>query len=432
MKKRLTHASLFSGIGGFDLAAEWLNWDNIFAVEYDINCLKNLRNNFPELILYRDIRKFNGEKYSGAVDVISGGFPCQPFSQAGKQRGSQDDRYLWPEMFRVIKEIKPSWIVGENVPGILSMGKFDQELPVDDKGNPIGNSGDLFYRKGSSILGSEILEALKEEGYETQTFIIPASAVRGIHKRDRVWIIGYSETFFKRNSKRANNVTNSKSRRCNWRRTTDNGKVSRGEICEDEQNHGNEIWSKTTSSSSSPTNSIDNGSSNRSQVTERTFRESEKRRMFESKGEDSNVKYSNFDGCFASTKHQVSRKTIPEESTGENKSFKIKQASRLSESENHVPNPYLRRDRRHQREGIEQRSAPCCDSSPNERKRFRISYPVSKPTVCRTNDGLSYQLDNNLNISPSQRKHSLQAMGNSVVPQLVYELFRFIDLTSKM
>ena len=161
----LKHGSLFSGIGGFDLAAEWVGWKNVFQVELDDYCQKVLSKNFPNVKKYKDIRDFDGSKYKGAVNVISGGFPCQPFSAAGKRRGTDDDRYLWPEMFRVYKESGAVYLVGENVTGLLSMG-------------------------GGSVI-EEILSDLEAEGYQWEIFILPAASVGAWHKRDRIWLIVY-------------------------------------------------------------------------------------------------------------------------------------------------------------------------------------------------------------------------------------------------
>lgn len=155
----MKHGSLFSGIGGFDLAAQWAGWDNMFQVEIDPFCRKVLKKNFPDVAKYEDIKDFDGEKYANTIDVISGGFPCQPFSCAGKQRGKKDDRYLWPEMLRVISEIRPTWVIGENVTGIINMGL------------------------------EQVLTDMESEGYEVQPLIIPACAQNAPHRRDRVWII---------------------------------------------------------------------------------------------------------------------------------------------------------------------------------------------------------------------------------------------------
>lgn len=154
---------LFAGIGGFSLAAHWMGWETAAFVEWEEYPQKVLKKNFPNTPIYGDIREFDGTKYRGKVDIITGGFPCQPFSSAGKRNGRDDDRYLWPEMLRVIREVQPTWIVGENVAGILSM---------DD--------GAVF---------EEICAGLEKEGYALQAFIIPACAKGAPHGRDRVWII---------------------------------------------------------------------------------------------------------------------------------------------------------------------------------------------------------------------------------------------------
>ena len=163
----MRHGSLFSGIGGFDLAAEWAGFENVFQVEIDNYCQKVLAKNFPYVKRYKDIKEFDGTQYRGAIDIVSGGFPCQPFSVAGKQKGAEDDRNLWPEMFRVIKEIGPSWVVGENVANIINFVEFEH-----------------------------ILTDLECEGYEVQTFIIPALAVDAKHRRNRIWIVAYNDEFY--------------------------------------------------------------------------------------------------------------------------------------------------------------------------------------------------------------------------------------------
>lgn len=159
----LRHLDLFSGIGGFALATEMI-WDDVEHIFCEIEpfCQKVLNKHWPNAKIYEDIKKLRGEEI-GTVDLLTGGFPCQPFSIAGKQRGKDDDRDLWPEMFRIIKECKPTWIIGENVAGFIEM---ELERSVSD---------------------------LEGAGYEVQAFVIPACAVKAPHRRDRVWIVGYSE-----------------------------------------------------------------------------------------------------------------------------------------------------------------------------------------------------------------------------------------------
>ena len=162
---KLTHNSLFSGIGGFDLAAEWMGWDNVFQCEIDKWCLKVLCKNFPNTNKYTDIKQFDAKKYRGKIDIITGGVPCQPFSVAGERKGEKDERYLFDEAVRVVGEIKPKLVLFENVKGLVSQ----------DNGNTL----------------EKILTSLEAEGYETQPFIISASSVGCNHRRDRTWILGW-------------------------------------------------------------------------------------------------------------------------------------------------------------------------------------------------------------------------------------------------
>jgi len=116
----MNHGSLFSGIGGFDLASEWMGWNNKFHCEWDEFGQQILKHYWPEAATYGDITTTDFTIWNGKIDILTGGFPCQPYSQAGKRRGKEDERHLWPEMLRAIKEIKPRWIVGENVYGIVN------------------------------------------------------------------------------------------------------------------------------------------------------------------------------------------------------------------------------------------------------------------------------------------------------------------------
>lgn len=164
----LTHLSLFSGIGGLDLAAEWAGIQTVGQCEWADYPTKVLEKHWPDVPRWRDIRTLTKESFyertgRRTVDIISGGFPCQPFSVAGKQRGKEDDRYLWPEMVRAIKELRPTWVVGENVAGIVRMALAD------------------------------ILSELEACGYRARTFLIPACAVGARHRRYRVAIVAHAD-----------------------------------------------------------------------------------------------------------------------------------------------------------------------------------------------------------------------------------------------
>jgi len=162
----MTHGSLFSGIGGFDLAAHWMGWDNTFHCEWNPFGQKVLKHHFPNSISYNDITKTDFTIHEGRIDILTGGFPCQPYSTAGKRLGKADERHLFPQMLRAIKEIKPRYIVGENVRGLVSW-----------------NGGMVF---------NEVCDDLEREGYEVQPFLIPAASVNAPHQRQRIWFIAYS------------------------------------------------------------------------------------------------------------------------------------------------------------------------------------------------------------------------------------------------
>lgn len=187
-----THASLFSGIGGFDLAAQWCGWRNVFQVEIDRYCRAVLAKNFPDTAQYEDIKKFDGKEYRGCIDIISGGFPCQPFSVAGQRKGTADNRALWPEMLRVISEIKPAWVVAENVVGLASMVKLGRKVSVDSQTSAFGKNR-KWIRKSKGYLES-ICQDLETLGYEVVPVVISAAAVGAPHVRERLFIIAHDNS----------------------------------------------------------------------------------------------------------------------------------------------------------------------------------------------------------------------------------------------
>lgn len=163
----MTHGSLFSGIGGFDLAAQWMSWENVFHCEWNLFGQRVLKHHFPKSISYEDITQTDFTIHRGRIDILTGGFPCQPFSSAGQRKGTEDERYLWGEMLRAIREIQPRWVVGENVLGIVNW-----------------NGGMVF---------EQVCADLEVEGYEVQPYILPASGKGAPHQRQRVWFIAHAK-----------------------------------------------------------------------------------------------------------------------------------------------------------------------------------------------------------------------------------------------
>jgi DNA (cytosine-5)-methyltransferase 1 len=164
---KLRTLDLFSGIGGFSLGLESTGFfETIGFVEKDKFCQKVLKKHWSNINIEEDIRNVKGEKYQ--ADVVTGGFPCQPFSVAGKRKSTADDRYLWDEMLRVIRETKPRWVIGENVEGIVNI-----------------NEGMVLR---------QVLNDLENEGFKSQCIIIPASGIGAWHQRKRIWIMAYSDS----------------------------------------------------------------------------------------------------------------------------------------------------------------------------------------------------------------------------------------------
>jgi len=160
----LTHFSLFSGIGGIDIASEMAGFTTVGQCEFADYPTKMLEKHWPDVPRWRDIVDVTADNFKErtglhTADLISGGFPCQPFSVAGKQKGKRDDRYLWPEMLRVIRELAPRWVVAENVPGILR------------------------------IAGDTVCQDLEREGYDVGIFNFEAAAAGAPHRRARIFFV---------------------------------------------------------------------------------------------------------------------------------------------------------------------------------------------------------------------------------------------------
>ena len=162
----LRHGSLFSGIGGFDLAAEWAGWENVFHCEINPFGQQILKYYWPDAESFTDITQSDFSKYAHSVDVISGGFPCQPFSTAGERRGTNDTRHLWPAMLDVIRSVKPRYVVGENVYGLVNWS--------------------------NGLVFDQVCFDLETEGYQVQPFLLPAAGVNAPHKRNRIWFVAHA------------------------------------------------------------------------------------------------------------------------------------------------------------------------------------------------------------------------------------------------
>jgi DNA (cytosine-5)-methyltransferase 1 len=258
----MTHLGLFEGIGGFSLAARWAGWETIAWCEWNEFGQKVLRHHFPEATGHGDITKTDFTIYANKIDVLTGGFPCQPYSTAGKRLGKDDERHLWPEMLRAIREIQPRWVVGENVRGLVNW-----------------NGGMVF---------DEVQADLEACGYEVLPFILPACAKDAPHRRDRVWFVAYRDKCSK-GSSRTSGETQS-----NGGDDNDEQK-GRGEQAEQRFGYGNVCGSFT--------DTINNGLEHHIQprTKDEVFREEEARRQNGSTEQFESIKTNGLRGITADT-----------------------------------------------------------------------------------------------------------------------------------
>ena len=232
----ITHASLFSGIGGAELAARWIGWKNVFHCEINPFGRRVIEYHFPESKSYEDVTTTDFSEYRGRIDVLTAGFPCQPFSVAGQRKGAEDNRYLWPEVVRVIREVRPTWVVGENVAGILTMVQPGEETEMGGQTNIFGEVDRKRILLRQEYVVETICGDLEREGYSVQPFIIPACAVGAPHRRDRVWFVANRDSV--RFGRRQN-----KQEPISWSKSAANYSVSRqnGVIADTKCDRSNKI-----------------------------------------------------------------------------------------------------------------------------------------------------------------------------------------------
>ncbi len=377
----MTHGSLFSGIGGFDLAAEWMGWENIFHCEWNSFGQKVLKYHFPNSISYDDITKTDFTIHRGRIDILTGGFPCQPYSMAGKRLGKEDERHLWPEMLRAIREIQPRWVVGENVLGLVNW------------------SGGLVFH--------EVQADLEAEGYEVQPYVLPACAVNAPHRRDRVWFVAH-----------ANGNSTGASRQS----TSTTGNRSNINVQQSEWGSETELNNRPSSIPRNATHPNSNGFNQRNgndeeQSGERGLDAQCNPLPSNGDGDATDTQQQGFQGCadsgkISSAKRKMGRKG--NQSTIE--SAAISKESNASDS-----NGFGLR-----RQG--DRFGNSRFTNKNSKGNNWQNFPTQSP-ICDGDDGLSSRLDG---ITFSKwRNESIKAGGNAIVPQVVYQIFKAIELYEK-
>ena len=386
-KNKFTHGSLFSGIGGSEIAAEIMGWKNMFHCEINPFGRKILDYWFPNSKSYEDITKTDFTEWREKINVLTGGFPCQPFSVAGQRKGAEDNRYLWPEMLRAIREIQPDWVVGENVAGILSMVQPGSETALGREESLFGEVDRERILHRQEYVVETVCNDLEREGYSVQPVVIPACAVGALHRRDRVFFIAHRadagvkgmQRKWEDNILSGRTASDTDGKRCNnW---SDNWQER--PICYDQKRYSEENQSERTERKR---RTCENGSvasysqcSGSGQIQQEIQSEQPNGHSFDSNGSKRNVAYSD---------------------------------SELLQ----YRNSGRQEGRKNEKKPIE---PPYC---PEDWSRF----PTQSP-VCSRDDGISTRLDG---IAFSKwRQESIKAYGNAIVPQVMYEIFQAIQET---
>ena len=341
---------LFAGIGGFSLAAHWMGWQTAAFVEWDPFCQKVLAKNFPGVPIFGNIKDFHYEQEKERIrpiDLVCGGFPCQPFSHAGKRNGTADDRYLWPEMLRVIGEVKPAWVVGENVAGLLSM-----------------DGGAVF---------ESVCASLEAKGYAVEAFVLPAISRGAPHRRDRVWIVAHARSGDAR-------------RTPGGLQSSNGGEGVRQEQRVDQSSGADQVHGFTADASGSGTG-VQNGESESGRQRRESGRNSQSQMVRPGNGE---VNAEGFESCDRDTTNS-DQSRLQSDVCGQLRS--VQSEARSSQGRE-------------------------LGRAITKGEQWREHWYEAATRLCGIHDGLSRGVD---------RNKRLKALGNAIVPQIVYEIFRAIE-----
>jgi DNA-cytosine methyltransferase len=366
---KLKLLDLFSGIGGFSLGLESTGgFETIAFVEKDKFCQKVLAKNFNNITIEGEIRNVKGEKYK--ADIITAGFPCQPFSVAGKRKGKDDDRYLWDETIRVIRECKPKWFVGENVEGIVNIAN-------------------------GTVL-QQIQQDLEKEGFEVQCGIIPASGIGAWHQRKRVWIIGC-------------NVSNS-----NYSGCKDRTKQHRWEQTQNEKRFDSFSRSNIISNSNSNrnTNEIERSNGEKEKV-QREHRQEDSSAWKFIRTNTNDVPNTKSKGSFSSGRSNTSDNEQQRLDIDKERNWSKIRSKSSRCSEQTLPNTNSK--------GLQGCSLPT--TLEREQRQVITKRDIEKQqtwweiesSLCGVPNGISYELDKG-------RSNRIKALGNSIVPLIAKEI----------
>jgi DNA (cytosine-5)-methyltransferase 1 len=405
----MRHGSLFSGIGGFDLAAEWMGWENVFHCEWNPFGQKILHHYWPDAEQFNDITKTDFKKYYGTVDIISGGFPCQPYSSAGKRKGKEDERHLWPEMLRAIREIQPRWVVGENVLGLVNW------------------SGGLVFH--------EVQADLEAEGYEVQPFLLPAAAVGAPHRRDRIWFVAYNNSIIRGKGRKFKSAKQSRYGKGNENSNTEiHGFVAHAVGRHERSGKYRGLRSENAEVNRERTQTIFNAfgsNGNKGNVTDT------ERSRLEYRNKAGNIRNEETKACTKRSEITNDIKTndnvtntnlhgfseyregpeIKHPGSGRNALSNLNGNG----SEGETTDTQGKRQKHEIQNGKLERK---CRSGLSIKRDSWHAFPSESP-ICGGNDGLPTELDG---ITFSKwRNESIKGYGNAIVPQVVYQIFKSIQ-----
>ena len=413
----MTHASVFSGIGGPEVAATMLGWENLFHCEINPFGRQVLDYWYPNSKSYEDITTTDFTEWRGRVDVLTGGFPCQPFSYAGRRRGAEDDRYLWPSMYRAIDEIQPTWVVAENVAGILTMVEQGEVSKVAGTATLFDAFDDLRgrYQLRETFTLQRICTDLESHGYAVQPVLVPACAVGAPHRRDRVFIVARrveavsEDTMHGGQLHRPNEEQGSER---NERHTCAGG--------------GERICGETSGTVAADTDSV--GRSERRCKTDGREHDSIRAQVF------------------GIAERQGSSGTTPHPDSHRGSEVDEHMESELADGAKPVSNGGQRNVADTGSERLERRDEPRSEERGERMHLWRhlaghgdeggeevhcghrwANFPSVSP-VHRGNDGLPFDVDRLTLSFGKWRTEALKAYGNAIVPQVMYEIFRAIEI----
>lgn len=412
---KLVHGSLFSGFDAPSVAASWMGWKNAFHCEINPFCNDILKYWFPNSEHYEDITKTDFSQWRGRIDILTGGFPCQPFSLAGQRKGADDNRYLWPHMLRAIREIRPAWVIGENVAGILTMVQPGKETEVGSQTSLFGEDNRKRILLRQEYVVETICKDLERERYSVQPLLIPACAVGAPHRRDRVWFV-------------ARLITDTACR--------GSGGTPHESCCENERQNGYKtqqpfVRGCVRASSHSDGERCNNRSDN---WKERPICYDQKRYSEENQSERTERKRRTCEnGSVASDSQcsesgQIQQKIQSKQSDGN--SFD-RNGSEWDVTYSDTPRlSALRLPSNTETEGWKDENGQPLQSSSNARGTLLTDWWQNFPTqspVCRGNDGVPFNVDNLTIPFTKWRQESIKGYGNAIVPQVILEIFKAIE-----